>query len=109
MPDLSIPLIHRGAEALESLLNYDPGRAEQQIRLLTLSELTYLRAAARQLAELAGKYVSAQCGTCGTAIVWDANDPTQQLPRWRHVDQVAAGQAGAHRAGPSPDVAGERC
>jgi hypothetical protein len=51
--DLSIPLVNRGAEALEALLNYDEARARENVRLLTFSELLYLAAAARDLSKLA--------------------------------------------------------
>ena len=53
MADEVIPLVHRGAEALEALLNYDTERARGNVRLLTFSELLYLAAAARELSALA--------------------------------------------------------
>lgn len=53
MADLSIPLVNRGAEALEALLNYDRVRARENVRLLTFSELLYLASAARELSTLA--------------------------------------------------------
>lgn len=102
MPDLSIPLVNRGAEALEALLNYDHTAADAAVRLLTMSELTYLSIAARELAALAGTYLNKACGVCGGAIVWDADEPTRQQSHWRHVDQAASYLAGAHRAAPVP-------
>lgn len=48
-----IPLVNRGAEALSALLDYDEGAAESSLRLLTLSELTYLSSAADRLAAMA--------------------------------------------------------
>jgi hypothetical protein len=51
--DPFIPLVHRGAQALEALLNYDEARARENVLLLTFSELTYLAVAARELSALA--------------------------------------------------------
>jgi hypothetical protein len=98
---ISIPLVNRSAEALEALLNYDDAKAEEQVRLLTMSEIVYLSAAAKQLVDLAGKYINRRCVSCDGAIVWDANFPTQQQPRWRHVDQARSCEVGAHRASPA--------
>jgi hypothetical protein len=86
--DASIPLVNRGAEALEALLNYDEAKAEVQVRLLTMSEMTYLAIAAEQLAKLARSYTNRTCATCNGAIVWwnGAGQPW----RWRHVDQTAS-------------------
>lgn len=49
----SIPLVDRGAEALEALLNYDVAAAQRVARLLTQSELAHLAVAADGLATLA--------------------------------------------------------
>lgn len=108
MPDLSIPLVNRGAEALEALLNYDPGRAEENVRHLTLSEITALAVAAGELATLCRKYYARACAVCGSTIVWDAHLPTVDAPRWRHVDEVVAVLVGDHRARPGePGSEGE--
>jgi hypothetical protein len=48
-----IPLVHRGAEALEALLNGDTATAETQFGLLTPSETAHLGTAAGQLAAMA--------------------------------------------------------
>ena len=107
MPD-SIPVVSLGAEALEALLNYNSTAAVAQLQLLTMSDLVALASAAGQLAGLARRFLNRTCGRCATPIVWDANLPTQQQPRWRHVDQDASSAAGAHDAYPDPNRGSER-
>lgn len=98
----SWPLVNRGPEALQSLLHGDRDKAHEQVRLLTLLELTDLSTALIELNGLARRYLDNACTECGGAIMWDADEPTGQQPRWRHVDQVASYRVGAHRASPTP-------
>jgi hypothetical protein len=51
--DSPIPVVQRGAEALEALLNYEDARARYHLQTLTMGDLTYLAIAADQLARIA--------------------------------------------------------
>lgn len=55
MADTPIPVVQRGSQALEALLNYDNPAAEAHLRGLTMGDLTYLAIAADQLAGIARK------------------------------------------------------
>lgn len=101
MPDPSFPLVNRGPEALQALLNHDESKAAEQVALLTLSELTTLSAAAAQLAALARKYINKTCGTCNAPITWHPQEP-RHGQGWRHNDTGGALRFGvdAHQATP---------
>ncbi len=101
MFDPSGPLANRGPEALQQLLVSGAAAAHEQVRLLTLSELTALADAAGQLAGLARMYVNKTCGRCGAPIFWYPNEPTGQDAGWRHVDQPAVYRGTSHRATPA--------
>jgi hypothetical protein len=58
-PSPSTPLVNRGAEALEAVLSGDETHAEEQVQLLTRSELLQLATAADRLAALARAAVHA--------------------------------------------------
>ena len=53
----SPPLLNRGPEALQALLNGIPGEAEAQVRLLTRSELWLLAGACDHLAGIVGRVI----------------------------------------------------
>lgn len=70
----------------------------------------YTAAAEAALRELAGIIgvdpdvlileVRTACMDCRAPIRWHADEPTGQAPGWRHVDQAASYEFGAHRARP---------
>jgi hypothetical protein len=99
--DPAAPLANRGPEALQLLLVSGAAEAHEQVRLLTLSELSALADAADQLANLARIYVRKTCEVCGAPIAWNPNEPTGQSAGWRHVDQPAVYRGTSHRAMPT--------
>lgn len=98
MFDPSGSLANRGPEALQRLLVSGAAAAHEQVRLLTLSEMTSLAEAADQLANLARMYIRRTCGECGAPIFWYPNEPTGQAAGWRHADQPAVYRGTSHRA-----------
>lgn len=84
---MSVPLLNRGPEALVALLNGDRRTADDQVRLLNLTELTHLAHAATMLAVMARRYTALTCQACGGMVTWNVDAPAGESP-WLHAEPV---------------------